>query len=726
MTENVGRAVFSLETDTSKFSSGLHQAEGQAKKTTNTIGQSMTNLGGSMKSMGASMTQNITLPIIGVGGAALMMGMKFEDTMNQIATLTNIPKESMAGLRDTIMSISKETAKSPEELGAGAYFILSAGFSDAADAANILKIAAQQSALGMGTVEVTARTTAGLLKAYGEESNQAAKYGDMMTATVKEGAAEASEMATAFANVVPGAAALGIKFEVVGGAMAQMTNKFFSADEAGTALNQLFTQLISPSDDLKANLEGLGFTTEQLLEGLRNDAQGTLKALGAAVEAAGENTGATLFADNVRASRAFVSAFGKDADDTMAIIDRIGNSTGAQSEAWAKLSETDSFAIKKAMNDVKIAMTELGIILLPIIADMAKALKPILSLFGKMVTAFGKMPGPVKLVVVGLLLFLALLGPLLFMMGSFVMMMGALTAVSLPLIGVIVLIAVVILALIVVGWLIYDNWDAIVNFIGGVFGPMLEWLKGVVGSVKETFIGAANDIKNFVIGAFNAIINFIKTEWANIIAEIILLPFLPLRILAMDAFGIRTFLINAFQEVLSFLLGHWPEVAALVSGPFFPIVALATDAFGIRSALIGAFEAVLQFLIAAVPRVYEISKSIGKAVFDGIIAGLGDVGGAILDKIPGGGVISDVGGAIFGHAKGLWEVPGTGSKDSYPAALAPGEMVIPSELADIIRSLVSGAEGGGRDVNITVNNPQPAAAEDSLHRQMLNMSFMGI
>lgn len=45
----------------------------------------------------------------------------------------------------------------------------------------------------------------------------------------------------------------------------------------------------------------------------------------------------------------------------------------------------------------------------------------------------------------------------------------------------------------------------------------------------------------------------------------------------------------AFQSVLSWVKGHWPLIATLLSGPFAPIVAVATNAFGVRSALLGAF-----------------------------------------------------------------------------------------------------------------------------------------
>src|SRR3990167_3416463 len=230
------------------------------ERKTSGLGSKLTGIGQGLIGAGAKLTAGLTVPLIGAGAAVIKFGLDFEKQMTNIATLTNIPKESIGELRESIFEISKATAKSPEELGAAAYFVLSAGFNDAADAANILTIAAKQSALGMGSTETTVRTLAGLLQAYGKGSEEAARFGDMMTASVKVGAAEASEMAGAFANVVHFAAQLGVGFDVIGGSIAQMTNKFFSADEAATSLNQLFVQLISPSDELKDTLEAMGFT----------------------------------------------------------------------------------------------------------------------------------------------------------------------------------------------------------------------------------------------------------------------------------------------------------------------------------------------------------------------------------------------------------------------------------------------------------------------------------
>jgi len=313
------------------------------------------------------------LALVGLGGAAFKLGLDFERQMTNIAAQTNIPAESVRGLRDQILALSKEMAIAPAELAAGAYFVLSAGFDKAADAANVLREAAKLTTIGLGSTDVTARALTQTLKAYGAGSEQAAKFADIFIGTVKAGAAEADELAGSLSNVVPFAAQLGVEFPVVAGALAQMTNKGFSTAEATVALNQLFSQLISPSDDLTDSLERMGFAADDLIKGLRTDALGTLTKIAAGAEESGETV--TLFANNVRAARAFVGAFGTGAAETAQLVAQLSDEqalAAGSAQSLATVQETAGFKLKKAVNLINVELTKLGLVLLPALAAGAQ------------------------------------------------------------------------------------------------------------------------------------------------------------------------------------------------------------------------------------------------------------------------------------------------------------------------------------------------------------------
>lgn len=120
------------------------------------------------------------------------------------------------------------------------------------------------------------------------------------------------------------------------------------------------------------------------------------------------------------------------------------------------------------------------------------------------------------------------------------------------------------------------------------------------------------------------VIEWVTANWP-IIAALLAGPFAPVVLLATDAFGVRTALVNAFDFVLDFVRGHWPEIAVIISGPFAPLVLLATDAFGVRSALVGAFEAVLEAIRGVVSDIYALVKGLVETMFSygkGIVMGL--------------------------------------------------------------------------------------------------------
>lgn len=110
----------------------------------------------------------------------------------------------------------------------------------------------------------------------------------------------------------------------------------------------------------------------------------------------------------------------------------------------------------------------------------------------------------------------------------------------------------------------------------------------------------------------------------------------------------------AFQRILSWLRGHWPEIAVIISGPFAPLVALATDGFGVRSALIGALTSLLG-------KAKTLASNIGSGIKNGITGALSGLGSLLSGIIR--GAINAVIGVIrgFGISFPGIDPPGPGS-----------------------------------------------------------------
>ena len=128
--------------------------------------------------------------------------------------------------------------------------------------------------------------------------------------------------------------------------------------------------------------------------------------------------------------------------------------------------------------------------------------------------------------------------------------------------------------------LVVKHWDEITEKV-----PLLKTvLEGVTNFVTETVVPVLTAIWE---RGLKPVIDFVMDHW-QLIGTLLSGPFMPIVLLATDAFGIRSALVGAFQAVLDFVLDHWQLIATIISGPFLLVVALATDLFGIRSAILGA------------------------------------------------------------------------------------------------------------------------------------------
>jgi hypothetical protein len=88
MAVNMGTAVAYLELDSSKFQKGFKSAYNDLKvfgDKSATAEQKFKGLSSAFATVGSTMSRSVTLPLVGVGAAALKAGTDFESAMSQVA-----------------------------------------------------------------------------------------------------------------------------------------------------------------------------------------------------------------------------------------------------------------------------------------------------------------------------------------------------------------------------------------------------------------------------------------------------------------------------------------------------------------------------------------------------------------------------------------------------------------------------------------------------------------
>ena len=328
--------------------------------------------------------------------AGVVQAVALEKRMANVMTISQaINASTVGGYTDQIVQMSTDLTQSANQLAEGLYQIVSTGF-DGSDAMTILGVAAKGASAGLTTTETSARALLGVLKAYGLPASKASDVMDVMFQTVDKGVISFEELAQQLGDVVPMAAASGVKFDDLSAALATITLAGVPAAESSTALNMMLTKMMQPTQELTAEMHKLGYESaasavEQ--DGLYVVVNKLTKATGGSAEAI---TG--LFHD-VRASRAVLALAANDGKNYADSYEGIANEVeraGATQKAFALQMDTTSGQWQMFVNRSKALGIDLGRALLPVVQTLGNAL----SVFAG---ALADAPGPLKDLGAGLL-----------------------------------------------------------------------------------------------------------------------------------------------------------------------------------------------------------------------------------------------------------------------------------------------------------------------------------
>lgn len=351
-----------LSLNTKQFQSGI------AKATTR-----MKAFSASMKSIGASITTNFTMPFALLGGYSAKLALDFDKSMTKIRTLVGISGKEVARFADSVKDLSTKTGIGATELADALFDLTSAGLRGD-DALKALEMAAKASAVGLGETKAIAGALSGVLNAYADSNLDAATATDILLKTVREGKLEAESLAPVLGRVTPLAATLGVSFEEVGASIATFTRLGVSAEEAATGLRGVMSALIKPTSQARLALKSYGTSIEEVKKMVGE--RGLMLTLKHLMETFGDNDQAisSLFG-NVRALTTVLGTAGTQAETYEDVLNSLTDSTGALNEAFGIVEETSSFKLNTAWQTLKDSLIELGEALVPIILQFSNWLK---------------------------------------------------------------------------------------------------------------------------------------------------------------------------------------------------------------------------------------------------------------------------------------------------------------------------------------------------------------
>ena len=229
-----------------------------------------------MKSVGASLQRFSAIGVL-AGGAAIKMGVKFDESHDKNKILVGIAGDEVDAMGGKVRELAKQTGVSSTEAADALFFITSAGLrgSEAMDA---LEASLKASASGLGETKTIADLATSAMNAYGSDTLSASGATDILTAAVREGKLESSELAGSMGQVLPVASAMGVSFNDVGAAMAAMSRTGTPAAQAATQLTAIMAGLLKPTSQAEQALATMGLSSSGLKEQIREE--GLLSVLG--------------------------------------------------------------------------------------------------------------------------------------------------------------------------------------------------------------------------------------------------------------------------------------------------------------------------------------------------------------------------------------------------------------------------------------------------------------
>ncbi|WP_171040012.1 phage tail tape measure protein [Marinobacter shengliensis] len=351
------------------------------KKTVELIFGGVDNTGGAISSVGRNLdslvdkTGNVTgfladitdsivkldlaLAAAGVGITAFAVKLSddFDTAFGEIATLIGQPADNLRDFQAQILEYSERSAASLEQITSATYGAISAGV-DYQNSLELIAAAEQLAIAGKADLGDTTAALVSTMNAFGASADEAGAYADTFFTAVQLGQTTIPELGAAIGRLAPLAAAAGLSFDEMAGAIATITAETGTGTaEAITGIRAAITAILKPSKDASdlAKELGLEFNAAAL------ESKGFAGILEEVAEATGGNTEviARLFG-SVEALAPVLALTGNASEKFAENLGAFQNNAGAAATASQELANTLGNLGQTLRNNVESALIGLG------------------------------------------------------------------------------------------------------------------------------------------------------------------------------------------------------------------------------------------------------------------------------------------------------------------------------------------------------------------------------
>lgn len=627
MAVNMGTAIAYLELDTSKFSKGFVSAYNDLKvfgDKSATAEQKLNGLSSAFKTTGGLLSRNVTLPIVGVGAAAVKTATDFEAGMSEVKAISGATGSEFDALRDKAIEMGAKTKFSASDSADAFKYMAMAGWDASAMMDGIAGVMDLAAASGED-LATTSDIVTDALTAFGLQASDSAHFADVLAQASSKSNTNVGLMGETFKYVAPVAGALGYSVEDTAVAIGLMANSGIKGSQAGTALRSTITRLAKPVGEAKDAVEELGISI--------TNADGTMKPLSQTMVELREK-----FAELTEEQKAQYAAMlaGQEGmsgllaivnasdEDFQKLTDEINNANGAAEDMASVMMDNTAGAVEQLKGALESAGILIGEKLTPYIRKLAEWITGLVEKFNSL--SEGEQEQIVKL---GLIL--AAIGPVLLIMSK-VISVVLMFAKAFGLIKNAVYPAFLAITQLKTGMtaaeLAMEGFSkeslGIASVLSGITAPIAAVI-AIVAVLVGAFVTlwkTSEDFRNKMTEIWNSIKTSIDNFFDGVVERINALGF--------DFENITEVIKAAWMALCDILApvfeGAFNTIAIVLDGIFNQILSVMDVFIGLFT---GNWEQVAQGIKGIIGGIVETFASLG----ENLLSAIGDLGATILEKL---------------------------------------------------------------------------------------------
>ena len=300
------------------------------------------------KKVGSIGFKGLKMATVAAGAAAAAFGAAATSTiagfgkeMSKVKAISGATEEEFKALEAKAREMGATTAFSASEAAAGMSFLAQAGFKAnqiMASSESLLNLAA---AGGIGLAEAMEIAT-NVMNPFGMKAEESARVSDVLSKTANATNSSILQLGEAFTQVAPISAQLGISFEETSAAIGLLGNAGIQAEEAGTALRNIMSRLVSPTAEVTGGLRQLGLVAEDV-----NPSTNSLFQIMEKIQSASERVG-----DKGKVAGAGVAIFGLRAAAAGGVLTGVSDQLGTLTKELRSSGGSAAAASKIMMDNL--------------------------------------------------------------------------------------------------------------------------------------------------------------------------------------------------------------------------------------------------------------------------------------------------------------------------------------------------------------------------------------